>query len=182
MRTGAGPVRHSAVQHRQARCGCNAVSLDYRPAQFRRRHAVPTRSTRPRHASVDVAGSGTVSALDTKMPELPSAKLAQNVTWPLSLKPLGRPSELPLPPRKLSPVTVRASPGASCRMSPLCTTSRRLPPRSVPQIPKLPSVNVERKASWPCRVQSHCRIVRGEIRRCATRMLRMLRRAAAPRR
>ena len=80
------------------------------------------------------------------MPDEPSVKLAQNATWPLSLNPLGLPSDPPLPPEKVKELSVRKSPGVTCNSSPVRTTSRSWPLTSVPQIPYVPSLRSSTKA------------------------------------
>ena len=47
-------------------------------------------------ASSSELGSGTATRFETKMPEVPSVKLAEKASWPKLLNPLGRPSLLPV--------------------------------------------------------------------------------------
>ena len=102
------------------RDGQPATSL---PQQFRR-ISIPMQANAP---SNSVLGSGIATRLETKTPLVPSVNLAENANWPKLLKPLGRPSPLPVPAssEKLRLLIVRKSvPGPS-------STSSRSPSRAI---------------------------------------------------
>ena len=94
-------------------------------------------------------GSGTATAFERKIPELPSVNLAQKAICPLSFKPLARPSEPPLPPRKISELTTRVSPTAICSWLPVTMIFVNKPDESVAQIPCWPFDRLASKATCP---------------------------------